>query len=307
MEKKTIFVKDILLQELCDNIQERAEKMAEVGKVFKKVFPSMPWSVDAFLGITQNYELREYTKQKIREQTAQNFGLNCCYGTPPDKISHDIIMNRKMVEFHTVDDLKTLSVTSNYFMESKGIITYLRTGAIYVDKNEQVVIAKNANDLLKDYCSVTIENSKEANFMAGLIEAGKAAKVLCSQFVSLSKLADVDGCDILHHSGYVDRLHLCDGMLICSDSMPRRAFVKFIAVAREKDSPRFFNRQALPKVTAESIFRATGYLLGATAQLRSEYPALYKNVPYRGYVDSVNNYDSAESLQIYEYNKNLRK
>ncbi len=311
MEVKTIFIKDLLLQELTNDIQEVANVVTEIGEVVKKRFPELKWNTALLWVLVQNYEVRNYFMHEIARRNANANGFDCAYKPfgeidAIDKMSDTVREQRRFNEMLISRDtrvIKSLDLISKNLGNLKNLSTYLRTGALYIDEDGYVIIADNAKQLLQAYCSVTAENKNELAFVAK-IEAMKEAAIKIKQLqVELSALAAKSkGKKSIADSCYaVERLLVAENMRLTSDSVTWRALVTFLATYRSKDTPRFFNTVGIPAFDAENIYNVSGYLWPATPGLRMRYPQLYKNVDYRGrYGSGIYDNDTLEDYKELE-------
>lgn len=297
MEQKTIFVKDKLLTELENNIQDAAALVTETGEVIKNNFPNVKWSVALLWILTQKAEVRDYFCRELAKRAAAANGLSCEYGSKnAANLPQSIIDNRRINEAMIAKELgtiKRLGRLANSADGLKNLSTYLRTGALYIDADGWTIIDDKAADLLKTYCSVTVENKTEAAFVATVEKMREAAASIKQAHGKLAELAatpqgkkDIADCDYM-----ADRLLVGSRLRLSSDSAVWRALVTFVAVHRTKDVARFFNGVGIPKYSVSEVYALTGYLPAPTPGLRIKYPDLYKNVAFRGYYSSAAQYD----------------
>ena len=293
MEKKTVFVKDILLQELKNDIHDAAALFTELGDVVKKYIPNAKWSLALLWILMQKAEVREYFRAEIVKKAAEKAGLPCEYdrkGTA--NLSQEVIINRKVVEATVTKELgviKKLDQLEKYGDGLKNLSTYLRTGAIYIDVDGWVTVADDYAELLKTYCSVTVESRAEAAFVSAVEAMRAGVDQIKQNHAKLAELAATpQGKEDIESCGYMaDRLLVGSRLRLSSDSAVWRALVTFVTAHREKDVARFFNSKGIPTFSVKEVYTFSGYLAEPTPGLRIKYPELYKNVAYRGYYSSA--------------------
>lgn len=323
MKKEIIFVKDILLQELRENVQPAADFLGEVGKVFETNFPKIKWSTAVLYSLIQEYDVCEFFMDQRKRKAAKDSGLDCGYTETStraiDFCSEQIKFNRNFVEASIAKDLalikrlQEIAAGKLYLDSSKRLLTYLRTGAIYIDANGGTKIAENIDDILTDYCSVTVENSAESKFFSQFLSLREAVEKAKQAQYDLSRLT-VDsamGKTISYDAYKYDRLTVDNNIYLLSDTASWRIFIQYMASKRGTDKPRFFNRVGYPDVDLEEIYNATGYLFPPTNGLRVKYPDLYKKIAYTGTthtivnslgqkVDTYRNGDTPEGVKCFE-------
>ena len=297
MEVKTIFVKDKLLRELENNIHDATALVTELGEVVKNQFPNLKWDNALLWIIIQKAEVRDYFCLEMAKKAAKNANLSCEYDRKDTgNLSQSVIVNRKINEAAIAKELgiiKKIGQLAKYGDGLKDLSTYLRSGAIFIAADGWVTIAENYVDLLKTYCSVTVENKAEAAF-ANTVEAMREHAAQIKQaHAKLAELAatpqgkkDIADCDYM-----ADRLLVGSRLRLSSDSAVWRALVTFVAAHRSKDVARFFNAMGIPKFDVKEVYDRTGFLPDPTPGLRIKYPELYKNVAYRGDYSSASRFD----------------
>lgn len=293
MKAEVIFVKDRLLNELLGGIENAAQKMTRLGDVIK-ARTSLTWSVSLAWVILKSPAVRKHLSKAVT-LNADEVREQECSPEERARITELLKLARKG-HFRIMEDFATVDPSSD-FAELKEMTTYLRTGAITVDRSGNTVIAKNAKELLTAYCSVVVETSKEAEFVEKVREMKqyenemKAARQKLTEahgeLVQLTKVRTGHAAEYLSQTENAPGMRevcLSDEIRLSSDSSVWRALVTFVKPTRgEQDGPRFYNRWGIPTYDFEQVYKLTGYRPEATPALRYQYAGLYKDVPYRGY------------------------
>ncbi len=296
MKTETIFVKDRLLAELLGGIEDAAAKMDRVGRLIK-ARTSLTWCVPLAWVILKSPAVRKHLSGKLTLTTGELRQLECS-DEERSKIAELMALARKG-RLRIVEDLVNVDVASD-FADLKNVSTYLRTGAIVIDKAGNTVIAKNAKELLTTYCSVTVRTEDEAAFVAKVREMQNyeneiqaACEKLADahrEFVKLAKYrqgAALEHCQRSNGKNY-DGVTLSNEIRLSNEGAIWRALITFMRSDFDTfNGPRFYNRIGIPGYDFEQVYKLSGYKPAATPALRYQFPELYKDVPYRGELSSL--------------------
>lgn len=304
MKTETIFVKDRLLAELLGGIEDAAAKMDRVGQLIK-ARTSLTWSVPLAWVILKSPAVRKHLSGALTLTAGELRQLECS-AEERGKIA-ELMALAKKGRLHIVEDFAKIDAASD-FADLKNVSTYLRTGAIIIDKAGKTTVAKNAKELLTDYCSVTVRTADEAAFVAKVREMQnyeneiQAAREKLAgahrEFVKLAKSrqgAALEHCQ-RSNGGDFDGVTLSDEIRLSNAGAIWRALITFMKSDYDTyDGPHFYNRIGIPAYDVEQVYNLTGYRPEATPALRYRFPKLYENVAYRGeltglYDDTPNGY-----------------
>lgn len=296
MKTETIFVKDRLLAELLGGIEDAAAKMDRVGQLIK-ARTSLTWSVSLAWVILKSPAVRKYLSGALTLTAGELRQLECS-AEERGKIA-ELMALAKKGRLHIVEDFAKIDAASD-FADLKNVSTYLRTGAIVIDKDGNTAVAKNAKELLTDYCSVTVRTADEAAFVAKVREMQKyeneiqaACEKLAGAHREFVKLAKYEQGAALKHcqrnnGGDYDGVTLSDEIRLSNAGAIWRALITFMkSNYTAYDGPHFYNRIGIPAYDVEQVYNLTGYRPEATPALRYRFPKLYENVAYRGELSSA--------------------
>lgn len=316
MEIRTIFVKDKLLNDLSTNIHDAAAFFTNLLEIIKKQFPNIERNTDLLWILLQKEGVREYLCFEMSKSAAIRNGFACEYEKKPEDLLQSTLLERKFNEATIRQDLspfrKITELTKRDYHtgELRHLFTYLRTGAIFVDSDGWVTIAKDADARLKAYCSVTTENKKEATFVSTLVAMRNDVAQIKKRRADLANLVinEVNKDAILNSGHMEDRLLIAPNMRLMGDNAVWRSLVTFITTHRAQDTARFFNSVGTPKYDVIEVYNRTGYLPAPTPGLRLKYPALYANVSYLRNKSSIPfDVDDAEMVEaLREYIEQMK-
>ena len=291
MKSEVIFIKDRLLNDLLSGIDAAADKMARLGSVISQR-TSLTWSVPLAWVILKSPAVRKYLENTLRLTGDEARQLDCS-DEERSKIA-ELLQLAQKGRFHVVEDFVRIDPADD-FADLKEITTYLRTGAITVDKQGRTVKAKNAADLLAAYCTVSADTAQEAEFVSKVREMQSldaqiktARQNLMNshrEFIQLAKSRQGEASNHLAASYTKTTREIClsDEIRLNSDSAVWRSLITYLKPARgTDDGPRFYNRVGIPGFGWDKVFELSGYRPAATPALRYRYPELYKDVPFRG-------------------------
>lgn len=283
--KEKIYTHERMRLKLENGLNDAARKLETLQEVAAQDLPGSVWCNNFIWALAQYPDIKFHYRERILKDKAAQMGLNCYFGAT--FVSEDISLNRKLVELEARQSIDTISE----FMRLTDVHTYLRAGAIFIDKKGTVKIADDASKLIEAFCSVYIESAKEKAFVDRLNALQSTVKKMEQLHGELVDSIEVPGgqeaakwCIRYYMS---DRFEIVQGLRLNSPNMVWRGFVTFCTSMRKNDSPHFYNKAGIPEISVPELHKLTGYKPDATPELRIKFPELYKGEPYRNFIGSI--------------------
>lgn len=286
MEKKTVFVKDVLLTELTDELQRVAAVLKDAGEGFKTLFPSIAWKnetvqalvFDPLAGEINQFLYCDLIRRKADENSV-SVGFIADSGVRPGNDQEKA--NYNFIQFQIGGNWRKIQALRDQ-KNARSLQTFLRTGALTIDAYGLAVVAKDAANRLKDYCSVTVENDQEKAYYDKAVALQKAANAIKTMRDELADAAATPAArkDILTDRRDIEKLRLSEEIRLTSVSAIWRGLITHVLIYRKNDAPHFFNDQGKTLLSLAEIYNLLGFKPRASAGLRIACPDLYDGVAF---------------------------
>lgn len=185
-------------------------------------------------------------------------------------------------------------------------ISLIRSGALILDKEGNASAAEDAEERIKEFCTLKAENALEKEFMktaSKLVEDGEKNLVIQDdlqklriEFIDQMKRAK-ENASVYHapiYSERIDRLKQECNWYRIEKPRPLRLmpnyglpateesmwawFKEFIVPARKNDRPSAFNEVGIDLAKVPEIWEVTGYRPRFTTEVYALYPKVYADV-----------------------------
>ena len=277
-----------------------AERVTAAGKVVKKHLPTIPWNSRTLWIVCGEEAVRRYFCDELNRLEAKQQKLECEWGRrepgpgyinpetsalwhdvldhQPEPLSPEVKRNRRFVMDNTRPDREAIIALGwNELADA-----YLRTSSVTIGDKGKTVIARDAEDRLKDFCTLCAETEEQAVFVEAVTKVKVQADALASSFAEL--------CDVTPSSHDLKRLATGYDparlpLIPVEGSVPiplfapnaiARALISFFNLAPSVlGSPKFYNRAGYWPYFPADVEAVTDGRVTDTSGARNRVPELY--------------------------------
>lgn len=280
-----------------------ADRVTAAGEVMRKHFPSIPWNTRTLWLVCGETSVRAYLCDQINRQEAKQQKRECEWGrrepgpgyidpetsplwrdvaaadVQPEPLSPKVKRNRRFVMDNTRPDREAIMCLAwNELSDA-----FLRTSVVSVSDKGKTVVSRDADALLRDFCTLYAE-TKEQRVFVQLLEKVRAdvpkvavnLTAAAAVLPATSRLAfsSVTSSFLKNYS----RVELAQGgrILLSEDyAIPRALITYFRLASSVLDAPKFYNRAGYWAYQPDDVKAITGSAGGSVADMKQRVPELY--------------------------------
>ena len=308
--RKQVYFYEARRAALADRLAETAGIVSLAGDTLQALFPGLTWDTRALWVFAFEQEAREHYCKEILKEEAEASKLPCewdredntepapreiagiIYNPRPEPLSEEIRVNRRFVEIRTREIREKIQALGwALYLED-----YLRAGVLTIGKAGELVIAKDADARLDDFCTLYAEDKQQAAFVEGVERMQTAAAALAAAYEGTAKAMEGERWAPLlgRCAGDYDptRLDLLAApfntsrMRLVGENIPARALITFFNLEREQGRPKFYNEAGVWAYTLEEAEAAARCKLKGL-QIGARHPRLYRAVASSEYAAPI--------------------
>lgn len=291
--KKAVFIDEARRKSLDVFLQGTADKITAAGNAVKANFPALTWNTLCAVVLHNESAARDYLCRMILDATAERLKLPC-YWDEQHPVE-ETRLNRKLVDLQARDVYAPIKDFNGVaYLE-----TYLRTGAITINKKGQTVIAEDAAARLDDFCTVYAETEEQARFVAGVERMQRAALELeaayqdtCATLTAKTHRAALGACAWAYKAAQFGLVPGAAGTIqLTAKDATARALISYFDRTRDT-APKFYNLAGILAYTGEDAAKAVGRRAAfKLLENASRYYSLYhRQAVDRRYMPDIDTY-----------------
>ena len=255
--------------ELFDKLQARlrpfADKVTAAGAAMRKRFPEIPWNTKTLWLVFGERRVRAYLRREIYCREAAVLGLEIEYDLPainpddyyywvPRHASPAALAARPVVRAHVGLDANAIEDLCWSRLDE----VFLRTSAVSIGKDGETVVAEDAADRLKDFCTLFAETREQLRFVEAFRRLQDYAKGVFDSHAELVKTLPDDEAKKACASApmpeqYRFSIHRDGLSLFEIDALPRALITFFKLNMSTKGAPKFYNCAGSLKYELEDV------------------------------------------------------